>query len=187
MVTWPKASSTPSLAITRLARASRTRASSSLFGTGISPFDIFVVLARFGSRRPPPRRQLEALEREAGRDRAAGKRPIAEAFRRLPRARRHRDLRNLAAGEIGAKADDFFLGAVDHRQLQRRAGVIVPDLDRVDAVPVRALAARQQEQDRGRSGAAVDRAGIAEGLAVVPAFRMRLEIERTDDIGGGNC
>jgi hypothetical protein len=46
----------------------------------------------------------------------------------------------------------------------------VPDLDGVDAVPVRALAARQQEQDRGRDGAAVDLARIAEGLAVVTAL-----------------
>ena len=35
------------------------------------------------------------------------------------------------------------------------AGVIVPDLGGIDAVPVRALAARQQEIDRGRGGAAV--------------------------------
>ncbi len=76
-------------------------------------------------------------------------------------------------------------GAVDDFELERRAGVIVPDLDGVDAVPVRALAARQQEIDRGRGGAAVDHAGIAEGLAVVAAFGMRLEIERADDVGGG--
>src|SRR5450830_493683 len=37
MVTWPKASSTPSFAIMRLARAIRSRASSSLFGTGVLP------------------------------------------------------------------------------------------------------------------------------------------------------
>ena len=30
----------------------------------------------------------------------------------------------------------------------------------------------------------LDQAGIAEGLAIVAAFRMRLEIERTDDVGG---
>ena len=76
-----------------------------------------------------------------------------------------------------------FARTIDYRQCQRRAAVIVPDLDRVDAVPVRALAARQQKQDRGRGGAAVDHTGIAEGLAIVPAFRMRLEIERADDVG----
>ena len=58
-------------------------------------------------------RQLEALERKAGRHRAAGERPVAEAFRRLPGARRHRHLRNLACGDIGAEPDNFFGRAVD--------------------------------------------------------------------------
>ena len=41
MVTWPKASSTPSLAIMRLARASCSRASSSLIRHGHFPFRNF--------------------------------------------------------------------------------------------------------------------------------------------------
>ena len=87
--------------------------------------------------------------------------------------------------DVGAEPDDLFFGAVDDFELERRAGVIVPDLDRVDAVPVRALAARQQELDRGGGGAAVDVARVAKGLAIVPAFGVRLEIELGDDVGGG--
>ena len=67
---------------------------------------------------------------------------------------------------------------------QRRAGVKMPDLHRVDAMPMRALAAREQEIDRGRGRAAVDHAGIAEGLAEMPAFGMRLEIKEADHVGG---
>lgn len=47
-----------------------------------------------------------------------------------------------------------------------------------------ALAARQQEINRRGGGAAVDHAGIAEGLAIMPALGMRGERERADDVGG---
>ena len=70
-------------------------------------------------------------------------------------------------------------------QAQRRAGMEVPRLRRIDAMPVRALAARQQEIDRGRGSAAVDRRRIAERLAEMPALRMRREGEHADDVGGG--
>src|SRR5258707_214229 len=173
MVTWPKASSTPSLAIMRLARATRSRASSSL-DTGVSPFGIFIVLPRFAARRPVRRRQFEALEGETGRDCTTHQCPVADTFRRLPGARGHRHLWNFARGNIAAEPDDFFSCPIDHGQLERRTGVKVPDLDRVDSMPVRAFAAGEQEQDRGRGGAAVDLAGIAESLAVMPAFRVRL-------------
>src|SRR5260370_147112 len=51
-------------------------------------------------------------------------------------------------------------------------------------MPVRAFAARQQEIDRGgaRTPAGVD-AGIAKGLAIVPAFGMRLQFEPCDNLG----
>jgi hypothetical protein len=44
-------------------------------------------------RRPPFRRQSEAIEIESGCHRAADKRPVPGAFRRLPRLRRHDRLR----------------------------------------------------------------------------------------------
>ena len=53
-------------------------------------------------------------------------------------------------------------------------------------MPVRALAARQQEIDRrrARTPVGVD-AGIAKRLAIMPAFRMRLQFKPRDDLGGG--
>ena len=111
-----------------------------------------MVLPRLAARRPVHRRQFEAFERETGRDGAAAQRPIAEGFRCLPGARRYCHLRDLVRMDIAAEPDDLFARAVDQRQLEGCAGVIVPYLDRVDAVPMRALAARQQEIDRGRGG-----------------------------------
>jgi hypothetical protein len=64
--------------------------------------------------------------------------------------------------------------AVRNFKRQRAAGVKMPDLDRVDAMPVRALAARQQEIDRGRNRASVlIKARVAKGLAKMSAFGMR--------------
>src|SRR5450755_868776 len=53
-------------------------------------------------------------------------------------------------------------------------------------MPVRALAARQQEIDCGRqcASAGVD-ARVAKGLAIMAAFRMRLQFKPRDDVGGG--
>jgi hypothetical protein len=53
-------------------------------------------------------------------------------------------------------------------------------------MPVRALAARQQEIDCGRGRASV-RVGarVLKGLAIVSALGVRLEIKRTDHFGGG--
>jgi hypothetical protein len=44
---------------------------------------------------------------------------------------------------VAAEAEDFRLGAVDDLELEGGTGVIVPDLDGIDAVPVRTFAARQ--------------------------------------------
>src|SRR6185437_7876107 len=94
-------------------------------------------------------------------------------------------LRQLARGEIGAERDAAPSAVVGDLQGQRVAGIIMPDLDRIDAVPVRALAARQQEIDRGGKGAAIGIAvRVAKRLAVVAAFGMRLELEPRDDVRG---
>jgi len=51
----------------------------------------------------------------------------------------------------------------------------MPDLDGIDAVPVRALLARQQEIDRCRSRASVGvGTRIVKGFAIMAAFGMRL-------------
>jgi hypothetical protein len=55
-----------------------------------------------------------------------------------------------------------------------------PELGRVDLVPARALALLEQEQDRGRGGAlAFGRLG-APCLAIPAAFRVRLELQGSD-------
>ena len=75
--------------------------------------------------------------------------------------------------DIGAEPNNLLFGAVHYFELERRAGVVVPDFDRIDAVPVRAFAARQQEINRRGGGAAVNDTRIAERLALMPALGVR--------------
>ena len=137
--------------------------------------------------RPVLRRHLERCKLKSRRDRAAHQCPRAEAFGSLPVAGRHDTLRPLAHRDVRADlhAADRAAGS-RHLQHQRRTRVVVPDLGRIDAMPVRSLALRQQEIDRGGSGAAVRiGARVAKRLAEMPAFRMRLQIEQADHVGGG--
>src|SRR5690349_4376157 len=61
----------------------------------------------------------------------------------------------------------------------------MPNLHGIDAMPVRTLAARQQEIDRGRSRAPISvHAFVAKRLAIMAAFRMRLQAKPRDDLGG---
>ena len=138
--------------------------------------------------RPAPRRKLEALEVEARRDYAADQRPFSETLCRLPGVSRHDRLRAFARGKVGPER--YALDGAVHvgRDLEpeRRSGVIMPGLDRIDPVPVRALAACEQEIDRGGCRAcAVHYSGVAKRLAKMPALGVRLEVEEADDIGGG--
>src|SRR5690349_6965889 len=60
------------------------------------------------------------------------------------------------------------------------------DLHRIDAMPMRTLAASEQEIDRGRArSSARILIIIAKRLAIMAAFRMRLQLELRDDLGGG--
>src|SRR4029079_1851105 len=131
---------------------------------------------------PARRGQFEPIKRKAGRDGTAGQRPVSKAFGGLPRARRYRHLWHLACMNVGAKSENFFLGSVDDLEPECRASVIVPDLHRVDAMPVRSLAACKQEQDRGRCWPPIQLTRVAKGFAIVSAFRMRLELERADHV-----
>src|SRR5262249_18391940 len=138
--------------------------------------------------RPIVRGYLEGLELESGRNGAADQRPLTESLRGLPRVRRHYGLRPLAGGEIGSQREAFDRAVGVERDLERerRAGVIVPDLDRIDLVPMRALAAREQVIGRGRCRArAVHHTRVAERLAKMSALGMGLEIEQAHDFGGG--
>ena len=63
-------------------------------------------------------------------------------------------LRLFADAEVGAETEvTHGVAVVAHRQFQRRAGVVMPDLVGIHPVPVRAFAGLQQEIDR-RAGAA---------------------------------
>src|SRR6266404_1400891 len=136
--------------------------------------------------RPSLLRQLEFCKVKTGCNRASHQCPVAGAFGSLPCLRRRNRLRYFAGGEVGTKPDGAAAAVIGNLQDQRAFSVIMPDLLRVDAMPVRALAARQQEIDRGRQRASVRvEAGVAKRLAIVPAFRMRLQFEPRDDVGGG--
>src|SRR4029453_2838713 len=103
-------------------------------------------------RLPTLRRQFELRKFESGSNRAADQGPVAGALGGLPRARGHDRLRPFVASHVGAEPDRVPGAALmGDLQDQRRAGVVVPDLDRIDTVPVRALSARQQEIDCGRA------------------------------------
>src|SRR3546814_19375239 len=71
---------------------------------------------------------------------------------------RHDALRPLAGGDVGTERQLRHGGAGFCREAepQGRAGMPVPDLDRLDAVPVRALARLEQE----------DRKSVVEGKRV---------------------
>src|SRR5262249_23168776 len=81
----------------------------------------------------------------------------------------------------GAEHDRFGGAAVGRdAQLELGAGVEVPGLGGVEhAVPVRALARADEEVDRGRRF-------VAEGLAVVAAFGVRLQLQARDELVGGH-
>src|SRR5262245_14344844 len=135
---------------------------------------------------PAPRGKLEALEFETRGDRAADQRPVAEAFGRLPGTGRNNGLWPFAGGEIGSERYALNRRSLANRdrERKRRACVVVPDLGRVDPMPVRTLAARQQKIDRGRGGAGACDC-VAEGFAEMPPFRVRLEREQADHVGSG--
>src|SRR5262245_16215305 len=136
-------------------------------------------------RLPVLRCQLEFRKLESGRDGAADQRPVAGALGRLPCMRRHDCLRGFARGKIGAKRDAVLAVRIRDSQRQRTPCVIVPGLHGIDAMPVRAFAARQQEIDRGRSRAPVGiDAFVAKRFAIMAALGMRLEVEPRDDVGG---
>ena len=97
------------------------------------------------------RRKLEFRKLKSRRHRAADQGPVAIALGGLPGVRRNDGLRCFAGRDIRAERHAASCTTISNLQRQRRARLIVPDLYRIDAMPVRALAAGQQEIDRGRS------------------------------------
>ena len=90
------------------------------------------------------------------------------------------ELRERFAEPLGARADAI----LRDRQHQRRAGVPGPDFGGVDLMPVRKLAALQQEIDRRHPRAAIGSRAIAERFGIMAALGVRLEAEPLDDFAG---
>src|SRR4051794_1914894 len=135
-------------------------------------------------RLPIFRRQFKSRKIETGRDGASGQRPVAVTFGGLPCLCGHSGLRHFAGGKMGSEYNDALAFAIGNLKRQRTARVIMPDFYRVDAVPVRALAARQQEIDRGRKRASIRiEARVAKSFAKMSALGMRLERKPRDDFG----
>src|SRR5262249_20800264 len=112
--------------------------------------------------------------------------PVAGGLGALPGLRRHDRLRPLARGEVGPELHRVRRAAFGNGNLQDEcaARVMVPDLHRINPVPMRALAAGEQKIDRGRAGAALAIAAlIAKHLAIIAAFRVRSQLETRDDVG----
>src|ERR1700719_861444 len=64
----------------------------------------------------------------------------------------------------------------------------MPGFDRIDAMPMRTLAARQQKIDRGRCRATIlDLPRVAKRLAEMAALRMRFQTEQPDDVAGAKA
>ncbi|MNE20144.1 hypothetical protein D3C80_1132520 [compost metagenome] len=91
-------------------------------------------------------------------------------------------LRALAFQNGGAEREGLHLSAVLRKmQRDRRAGIIVPDLDRIgDPMPVRALAFFQEIIDR-RGMAALAAGLVTESLVVKTALGMWLQPQFTND------
>ena len=94
---------------------------------------------------------LKLRKIKSRRDRASHQGPVAGTFGGLPRALA---ARSLAVVRLQIRSAPSLTrrwpSSSAIRRVSASAGVIVPGLGRVDAVPVRTLAARQQEIDRGR-------------------------------------
>ena len=88
------------------------------------------------------RREGEAFELERGRYRAADERPITRRFRGLPVIFGHDDLRGFTSEQI--RPEDVINGRSiiirSHRQNDRGTRVVVPNLNRIDLVPMTAFA-----------------------------------------------
>src|SRR3977135_3148959 len=103
----------------------------------------------FSAGREPIRfGQFEFCEIKPRCNRASDQCPVAATLGSLPRLSGHNRLRYVACDEIRTQPDAALAAVIGNLQGQRAAGVIMPDLDRIDAMPMRALAACQQEIDR---------------------------------------
>src|SRR4029078_9557026 len=135
------------------------------------------------TRLPILRRQFKCRKIKSGRHGAADQRLVPVAFGGLQGRRRHDRLRLFAGGEVRPEPEAPLSIVIRDLQRQRVACVKWTELNGIDAMPVRTLAAWQQEIDHGGPRAAVCvGTGIAKRLAIIAAFRMRLHFEARDDL-----
>ena len=158
-------------------------------------------------RHPGPRRRRPALVREdrqsaalgppvrAGpfrsrRNRSRARRcsrpvPSRPSARPIARPRRNHRLRLLSSLDGGSQAHPSSTVPSAARDRRKgRSSIVMPELGRVDPVPVRALAFGQQIVDRRRAAAVV--LAVAKGLAIPAALRVRLEVEQAHDLFCGH-
>ena len=136
---------------------------------------------------PTLRRELEAVEFERWRDRAADEGPIAERTRGLPLVWLDDDLRTLARIEVGPEGAPPCRFSFDAGlELERCARIEVPNLGSVDAMPVRTFAGLEQEVDR-RPGSTRMASIVSPGFDVVSTFGMRAKPKSLDDVGGSHA
>src|SRR5262249_19091993 len=128
-------------------------------------------------RRPAGGSQLETGKIECRGNGAADQGPGAKRTGALPSPRRHRRLRPFISLQIDAEPmADRLLVFADDGEFERRPGMVVPELDGIDAVPMRHLACLQQVVDRGHVTARlIPVMAMAVDLAEMSALGMRLE------------
>src|SRR4051794_26916820 len=76
--------------------------------------------------------EFELRKIESGRHGAADQRPVAGALGGLPGVRRNDGLRLFAGSEIRAEPETPLPAVIGNPQCQRAAGIVMPDLDRID-------------------------------------------------------
>ncbi len=89
--------------------------------------------------------KFKSFELKTGRYGASDQRPVPRRFRGLPSAGRHNSLGLLAAKDVRAKRDTNALPTVIDVKPYGSTGMKVPNLGRVDAVPMRTLTPGEQE------------------------------------------
>jgi len=136
-------------------------------------------------RRPAGRREFEAGKLERRRDDAAEETPVSEGLSRLPSTCRYYHLRPLARRQVAAEPIRLYRVAVGpDGHANRRAGVVAPDLRRVQLMPVTALAGAQQKVSTAHTPAAAVGRDVRIDLPVVTTLGMWLELENADDLVG---
>jgi hypothetical protein len=121
--------------------------------------------------------------------RCSHQRPASKALGPLPLSGCYDNLRRLPMEDVRAQTRLPRRRAVVQRlrERQRRAGVVVPDLGRVDLVPVRpADGAFEEVVDGGADGAVAARheGRVAERLNEVALLRIGRQVELGDDLAG---